>query len=64
MRKEICAWNTYMVGDKVHFRSTDFDGVFDTNGIVKAVYKDHVLVSANGLSLWLDKDTEEFFSKI
>ena len=63
MKRRIASWKDLAVGDKVRYRANDFDGITAVDGIVADVAKDHVLVFAGDMALWVDEDTEEFFSK-
>lgn len=56
-------WKKLCCGDKVRYHAEDFDGVTDLNGVVTAVYEDHAVVHAGDMCLWVDEDTEKFFSK-
>lgn len=56
-------WKTLKINDIVWWVVDEFDGYSKHKGVVSKVCHDHVIVSADGMSLWVDDDTEYMFIK-
>lgn len=54
-------FNGYKVGDKVTYSTNDFDGKSTSEGVIKEVYPDHMIVDVPGLSdhVWIDSDSSD-----
>lgn len=57
------SWRDWNVGDKVRWSTNDFDGKVNVVGEVTDKEDDHLIVSADGMKLWVDDDTASSFHK-
>ncbi|MCD8013317.1 MAG: hypothetical protein LUG99_09095 [Lachnospiraceae bacterium] len=50
-------------GDRLHMHTEEFDGVYDSDGVVSLVDAEHALMTeADGTRNWIDDDTAfQFF---
>lgn len=55
-------WRSWEVGRKTVFEGKDFDGKFHFEGVVTEVFSDHLIVEADGMTLWVDDNTVKDFS--
>ena len=55
-------WRTWKKGRKTTYAWDEFDGAGSLEGTVTEVHEDHLIVEADGMSLWLDDDNAEMFS--
>ena len=54
-------WRSWNIGRKTIYSGTEFDGTFYYEGIVTEKHEDHLIVEADGMHLWVDDSTAEFF---
>lgn len=54
-------WRSWEKGRKAVFEGNDFDGKFYFEGVVTEVFSDHLIVEAEGMTLWVDDDTVKDF---
>lgn len=57
-------WRKAVVGVEVRYSWYDFDGSGSAVGVVVEVASDHVIVRANGMSLWVDDSNAEMFEEV
>ena len=57
-------WKCLKLRDPILFYGKEFDGSFREEGYVERIFDDHIIVKANGMSLWLDDDTESLFFRL
>jgi len=51
----------YSIGQKLTWRTQEFDGTVDIPCTVTQVADDHVIAESENETLWLDEDTEQDF---
>ena len=53
------------VGDRLHLHTEEFDGVYDTDGVVTEVKTDHaIMAEPDGTHNWIDANTAfEFYRR-
>ena len=54
-------WRSWTKGRKTIYKGTEFDGSFHFEGVITEAYEDHLICEAEGMHLWVDDDTVEFF---
>lgn len=54
----------YKVGEKLMWVVNDFDGHSENICVVFEVHNDYAIAKCDGMSLWIDKDTEKDFKKM
>lgn len=57
-------WRMLSVGDKMLYHWNEFDGSGEFVGTVIAINKDHAIVEAIGMKLWLDDESQHMFQKL
>lgn len=62
--KENKNWKSWQLGDSIEWYGTEFDGSFSYIGNVIKKFDDHLIVFADGMSLWVDDDTISQYRKI
>ena len=65
MEEDMVDYRKLRVGDRLHLHTEEFDGVYDTDGVVTMVAADHALMTEpDGTRNWIDDDTAfEFFRR-
>jgi hypothetical protein len=51
----------YEIGQKLIWVVDEFDGSFQREAVLVKVEEDHAIAECDGMSLWIDEDTEEQF---
>lgn len=59
----------FEVGQKVIWETDDFDGTMEVSAVITEIYQDHCIAvsqgnkisNLNGLTLWIDESTEQYF---
>lgn len=54
---ENTSWKNWNIGDTIKWIVDEFDGHMERIGKVTQIFEDHVIVEADGMNLWVDKDT-------
>lgn len=54
----------YRVGEKLMWVVDDFDGYSESPCIIAEVHDDYAIAKCDGMSLLIDKDTEESFKRM
>lgn len=56
-------WRNLELGETVTWHWNDFDGKGSVTGTITEVEKDHAILRADGMNLWIDDDTKENFTR-
>ncbi|WP_033164720.1 hypothetical protein [Clostridium sp. KNHs205] len=54
-------WRNWNVGRVTIYETYEFDGDSITQGILTEVHSDHAILTADGMHLWIDDDTQFMF---
>lgn len=56
------------VGQKVIWETDDFDGTMEVSAVITEIYPDHCIAvsqgNLDGLVLWIDDSTEQYFQVV
>ena len=54
-------WRNWNVGRITIYETHEFDGDSITQGVITEVHSDHAILTADGMHLWIDDDTQFMF---
>lgn len=57
-------WREWSIGDKIRFSWNEFDGKGSMIGVVEKKEKDHIIVFADDMHLWVDDSFQDMFERI